>query len=135
MIFVMEIKYRGMIDCATPELALAIAGYLETKGFTRSNYISADMIELRHFMQGPRWFLSIDKYVTWYTSNPKVAEVKGAPQVASLKEFLDLAQKEQEPEIKIGEYVAKFDATGVQVGCQQVPWETIEAILARKPKQ
>lgn len=51
--------------------------------------------------------------------------------VASLRAFLD--EFVEEP-IMVGDYEVKVDKYAVRVGCQRVPWKTVEKILAMRPK-
>lgn len=38
------------------------------------------------------------------------------------------------PPIKIGEHTVETDKDGITVGCESVPWETLEKILEQRPK-
>lgn len=73
--------------------------------------------------------LRIDNY---YLSCESDSLKENAPTVSTLKELSDLI--EDKP-LKVGNYSVEPKPNGIQVGCTFVPWETMEAILALKPKE
>lgn len=127
-------KLPEYLNVNSPELAMAIAGFLLAQGWHVSNNLAFDRARNDFFMESKTICLHVflnDKRITNYSDTGFHEE--GIP-VNSWLEFYNLCFDPPEPPIRVGDHEVRFAQTGVKVGCTFVDWKTIEAILAKKPK-
>lgn len=130
-------KLPEYLNINSPELAMAIAGFLKSQGWTIEGNLLFDRVRThKRFGESKTICLHV-----WQTSEPprisnhsdESYDLIGIP-VNSWLEFYNLCFDPPEPLIRIGDYEIKFSEKGVKVGCTFVDWKTIEAILAKCPK-
>lgn len=130
-------KLPEYLNVNSPELAMAIAGFLKLQGWDTNTNINFSRARDNNLFANSKTIClrlyanNTPPSLVLYTENHFL---DGGTHVNSWLEFYNLCFDPPEPPIRIGDYTVEFRTSGIQVGCTKVSWETIEKILVKRPK-